>query len=450
MTADNNLRARARSFVATDSVPAGSDDPPPPTPTFITADALLATRFTEPRWAVPGLIPDGLSILAGSPKTGKSWAALNIALAVASGGVALGRVPVPAGDVLVVALEDNPRRLQERLVVLLQGDPAPARLTLTTAFPTLDHGAIAHLSGWLTTHREARLVVIDTLERIRGDQGGARTRNAYAADYAAAAELKQLADRHEVALLVVHHVRKATADDPLDLISGTNGLAGGVDTALVLKRQAGRADAVLYVRGRDVAEAEHALGFDAATCAWTMLGAASDYRRSEERQEVLDLLARMAPEALTPKQVAEALDRKVGAVRVLLHRMHQAGEVAHTGRGYTSSLFISNGNESNGVMRNASNAGNEGESVTGTMRDSNALSNAFEGRNPRNHGGFGQSVTGVTALQQMHDEPPLFTDPALYGLEDLAVCLDCGGLLPPGSRYRCPACVARITAGVSP
>jgi hypothetical protein len=97
-----------------------------------TAAELLAEEFPEPRWAVPGIVPEGCILLAGPPKVGKSWLTLGLGLSVASGGKALGRLAVPAGPVLYLALEDTPRRLKARLLKMLAGDPAPATMTLVT------------------------------------------------------------------------------------------------------------------------------------------------------------------------------------------------------------------------------------------------------------------------------------------------------------------------------
>jgi hypothetical protein len=101
----------------------------------------------------------------------------------------------------------------------------------------------------------------------------------------------------------------------------------------VLRREIGRADATLYIRGRDVPEADHALSFDAETCAWTLLGDASEYRLSEERREIVELL-RAATEPLSPKRIAETLGKKDGAVRYLLHKMAKSGDVDGVGGAY--------------------------------------------------------------------------------------------------------------------
>jgi hypothetical protein len=124
----------------------------------------------------------------------------------------------------------------------------------------------------------------------------------------------------------VHHSRKASADDPLDTISGTAGLAGAADTVLILTREEGRADSNLYVRGRDVPEADYALGFDPVTCQWSLLGDAAEFRLTAGRAEVIALLRTRGP--LAPKEIADALGADRGNMRVLLYRMRNASELA--------------------------------------------------------------------------------------------------------------------------
>jgi hypothetical protein len=292
-------------------------------PATITAADLASRTFADPRWAVPGVLPDGATLLVGAPKKGKSWLLLGLGIAIAAGGYALGKIPVERGDALLLCLEDNPRRLQERLWRMLDGEPAPERLHLVTEWPRLDDGADVALDTWLTAHPETRLVGIDVLARLRPPSSG--NGNLYQLDYSTLARLKTVSDAHGVALVAVHHSRKAAADDPLDTVSGTAGLAGAADTALILTREKGRADGNLYVRGRDVPEADYALGFDPVTCTWNLLGDAAEYRMTEDRAAVVALLRQRGP--LGPKEIAEALSANRGTMRVLLHRMRNAGQL---------------------------------------------------------------------------------------------------------------------------
>jgi hypothetical protein len=149
----------------------------PPVEIFTAAD-LHTMELPEPKWAVDGIVPAGLSLLAGKPKLGKSWLALVIAVAVAMGGVALGSVQVEAGAVLYLALEDTKRRLKDRLAKLAarQGIAAwPATLHLASACPRQDKGGLYALAEWLNDHPQARLVVIDTWPRFRPFRTRSRT-----------------------------------------------------------------------------------------------------------------------------------------------------------------------------------------------------------------------------------------------------------------------------------
>jgi hypothetical protein len=303
-----------------------------PTPTTISAAFLLGLELPEARWAVPGVLPEGVTILAGKPKIGKSWLGLGLGIAVGSGGRALGQIAVEPGEALYMGLEDNVRRLQKRMRKMLANREAPASLEVTTDWPQLDEGGVEALAAWLDKRPDARLVVIDTLKKIRPREAGSRSW--YDLDYEALEPLIPLASGQGVAILVVHHLRKLEAGDPLDMISGSTGLTGGVDGAMVLKRDRGKQDATLVVDGRDIEEpSELALRWDADIASWSLMGDAEEYRQSEERRRIMDLLVQM-DEPMYPKDIAEALDKNRSTTRVLLANMKQDGQVEDTGRGY--------------------------------------------------------------------------------------------------------------------
>lgn len=276
-------------------------------PRGLTAAELLAKEFADPVWAVPNILPEGLSLLCGKPKIGKSWKALNLAIAIALGGTALSSVRVERGEVIYLALEDSERRLKKRISIVLQGEPAPDNLHLFTRWSRLDQGGLLHLKNWVKEHPDTRLVIVDTLQRVRQRQKGKS--NPYGEDYEALEGLKALADKHSLAVLVIHHLRKAGADDVLDLVSGTTGLTGAADTILILQRGRGRADAVLKITGRDVEETELALKFNKESCCWQLLGNAEDYQRSQQRQDIMNILLN-SEEPLSPKEIAEKISKK--------------------------------------------------------------------------------------------------------------------------------------------
>jgi AAA domain len=297
-----------------------------------TADELMALSFPEPTWAVPGLIAEGVTLLAGPPKAGKSWLSLNLGISIAAGDPALGSIDVEAGPVLYLALEDTPRRLQSRMRMVLAGGRAPHALTLDTYCPPLPAGGVDYIAGWLDEHPGARLVVIDVFTKVRGLPPAGMS--AYEADYAAIGHVKRLADQYGVPVVLVHHVRKAGADDFLATVSGTNGLAGAADAVLVLERVRAQADGVLHVTGRDVTENDYAMSFNANAGTWRLLdGPAGDHLMQDTRT-MISRFVRDHPDGRKPKEIAEALQLNENTVRKTCTRMAADGQL-HAGAGGT-------------------------------------------------------------------------------------------------------------------
>jgi hypothetical protein len=271
-----------------------------------------------------------MTILGGKPKMGKSWFALCLGTAVARGGVALGISPVQAGDVLYLALEDNERRMQGRLRAVLQLDssgtiPDLPRLHIAHTCPRIGQGAEEFITAWLKDHPNARLVIIDVLKKIRpARRHGA---NGYDDDYSDAEPLQRLAAEFGVAFLVLTHLRKAAAADPLDTLNATLGLSGAADNVLALMRERGQADAVLVGAGRDILDLNLALRWDASTCTWSIMGDADEYRLSIERKEIVDLMRRMG-KSVQPKDLYPLLpEKRPDAIRKLMSKMASSGDL---------------------------------------------------------------------------------------------------------------------------
>jgi AAA domain len=300
--------------------------------TTVTAHELMTRIFPPSHWVVPGFLPERLTLLAGKPKMGKSWLAFDLAIAVAGGGMALGHRSLDPGPVLYLALEDNERRLQQRLAQLLGTAPVPQRLDLATACERLDRGGEAQIGQWLQARPAARLVIVDTLAKVRPPTRPGGT--LYEDDYGAVHGLKRLADRHGVAILLVHHLRKLSAADPLDEISGSTGLTGAVDGAIVLRRQRRKPSATLHVSGRDLEDREVALAWEATACRWTLVKDAAGPLRSPERAAILEVLRPLAPQALAPAEMARRLGKPPDAVRQLLLAMAHDREIVRESRGH--------------------------------------------------------------------------------------------------------------------
>jgi len=338
-------------------------------PTTMSAAELMGLELAPVKWAVPGVLPEGVTILAGKPKMGKSWLGLGLSVSVSAGGRALGKIPTERGVALYLGLEDNKRRLQRRLKKILNGRSAPDGLEVYWEWPQLDHGGVEALDSWLQAHPETRLVVLDTLKKIRPRDG--QSRSVYDLDYEALEPLVGLAAAHGVAILVVHHLRKLEAGDPLDMISGSTGLTGGVDGALVLKRDRGKQDATLMVDGRDIEEpSELALRWDADIASWSLMGDAEEYRMSEERRDIVNLLRRVG-EPLGPKEIAQMLGRNYGAVRVMLSEMVKDGLLASPSRG----KYIPTNNANIANTTNSANNANNSHAAENVSDVSGATNN---------------------------------------------------------------------------
>jgi hypothetical protein len=297
---------------------------------IITHDELAKKKIPPTRWIVPDTIPAGLIVFVGPPKVGKSWWVLQLAVAVSTG-TRFFNSPLKSCEVLALMLEDTERRLQDRLKKVCAGVVKPAnKLSLVTQWPSVEQHGLEMLERELERRRHVRLVIVDTLARLRARPG--QGENSYLADYDALARLKQIADKFGVALLLVHHTRKAGADDPLDTVSGTHGIAGAADCVIVLKRARGQADATLHIMGRDVPERDLVLRFEDGI--WEHIGDAQKVHATRERQEILELLARTG-HAMKPSEIAAQLVKKPSTIRYLVFAMKRDGELSETADGYT-------------------------------------------------------------------------------------------------------------------
>lgn len=292
-------------------------------------NVIMATVYPELKVVVDGYLYEGFTVLAGRQKLGKTWLAIDWAIAVATGGCAMGSILCDPGNVLYIDMENGPRRIKDRIKTLFPDErnlPDLSRLEWVTESPQLDQGFIPELERWRAAVPNARLVVIDVLQRIK--PAGSMARNSYENDYSAWAPLQQWATQNQIGVLGLHHTKKGGADDPLEALSGSNGLSACADTTIVLDSdQNGK---TLYVRGRDVIEKETAVIF--AGGLWSVRGDAADVRRSDERSVIVEALTdNHGP--MTPSEVAISLGKQVNNIKQLLFKMAKAGEVYRVGKG---------------------------------------------------------------------------------------------------------------------
>ena len=246
----------------------------------VNADTLLYEPLEKPSFVVDGLIPTGLILFCGSQKIGKSWLMLKLCLCV-SQGIPLWDMHTQEGDVLYLCLEDTFCRIQDRLFHLT--DEASGRLHFAVASDKLSDGLIVQLEDYLKEYPDSRLIVIDTLQKIRT----ASKDNAYASDYGDISLIKDFADRHSLAVIVVHHIRKQNDSDVFNKVSGTTGLTGSADATFVLQQESRASNAAkLYVTGRDTPYQEFTLRF--RDCSWELV----------ERKEQEQLAKEAIPDVL--------------------------------------------------------------------------------------------------------------------------------------------------------
>ena len=296
----------------------------------IDADTLLGIPYEPLSFVVEDLLPQGLHLLAGAPKIGKSWLALWLCLRVAQGQPLWDFATHPC-EVLYFCLEDSFQRIQSRLLDLTED--APPTLHFAVMAEQLRSGLVDQIGQFLREHPATGLVVIDTLQRIRSAGSEA---NPYASDYRDIGVLKALADRHRIAVLLVHHLRKLNDDDPMNMISGTTGLSGATDSNFVLRKSKRRENAAtLYCTGRDIPYRELSLEFDREAHIWNLLSDDCDQTdqsggripfllsallrdQSEICAPAKVLLEKIDPggvEGLTPNSLSHQIRKSVDALR---------------------------------------------------------------------------------------------------------------------------------------
>lgn len=253
----------------------------------VTAESIFYKSFESYPAIAEDLIPGGLTVLAGSPKVGKSWLALDLALSVAQGVPFLGKSVYKTG-VLYCCLEDTYLRIRNRMHKLVDEPPDDLYLTITSE--RLSSGFKKEITDFLSEHRDIGLIIVDTLQKIRGSDDDSGS-GSYSKDYDEISRIKEIADLNNKSIVVIHHLRqKPDRDDPFNEISGTNGIIGVSDTNIVLKRREGSTTAEMFVRGRDIEERKLILEF--ADLRWNVL---EDKSASElEKEKIPDVLFKIA------------------------------------------------------------------------------------------------------------------------------------------------------------
>lgn len=294
-------------------------------PTEFTLAELQTMPLPPERFTVTNLLPVGLTLLAGKPKLGKSWLALQLALSLTEARPFLNE-QVTAGDVLYLALEDSPARLLKR-TKLLEPEAAPHTLAFRTEVPNAYEDRVTVLREWLHAHPNASCVIIDVWGRFAPALNG---KDDYGQVTRIMQPLQTLAHDHGVSILLIHHAKKGDAEggDPFDMVLGSTALTSNADASMILTRARGQGEALLYLTGRDVEERE--LSLTRQGVRWEPSSLHGQKALSLAQQEVLDMIGKGLRTAAT---IADALQKSRTAVQNILTNLLEGGFLVQAGRG---------------------------------------------------------------------------------------------------------------------
>ncbi|MGD9608965.1 MAG: AAA family ATPase [Desulfovibrionaceae bacterium] len=308
---------------------------------IVSASDLLAMDIPELRWAVPGFLPEGLTVLAGNPKVKKSWLALGAMLAIGAGQPVLGKFETSPAKCLYLALEDSRRRLQDRIHKITDPQPDLAsgldNVLAVTEWPTMDEGGLEALDAYAEANPDLKLIVVDTLVKMR-PKTRPKGMNAYEIDSIHLGQIKALADRRHLGVVVITHLNKTKITDkgdPFDRITGSNGIFGVADTAMLLVGERGSKVAELKTTGRDIEGQDYAVEWSDFICSWSITGKAIEVKLTGERQEIIEMM-RAADRPVKTAEVARFLKKTSASVSYLLGKMLKDGCVESPGYGLYS------------------------------------------------------------------------------------------------------------------
>ena len=285
-----------------------------------TAAELMKLELPPPQWLIEGLLPEGLTVLSGAPKIGKSWLSLQIALSITTASPLFGRAPDSEKSVLLLALEDNERRVQDRISKC--GLTPSENFCLTTKW----EDGVSGLKQFLLDNPTIKLCIIYTLAVFLPSQD-AKGRNAYDADVKRMRELHNLGQDTDTSLLMIHHDKQGEDSDWASKMNGSSGVIGTADTLIRLSVQKrGSKQAKLQVTGRDVEDLELNLKLDETTMSWQIDKGQDDRQLTALQNDVLKLVPK-APETIRSREIAGKLEKEQSQISDILKKLNHRGYV---------------------------------------------------------------------------------------------------------------------------
>lgn len=295
---------------------------------LISAEELQKKEIIPLKWIVKDLLPEGLTILAGSPKHGKSLFAMNVAIAVATGRQLMNKFETSQGKILYLPFEDGERRFQKRINDISKGyslDNAPKDLLIpeNCYFPELNAASLGLIERFID-HKDIQLVVIDTLGSAIPSENVSNNYN-YLKDYQMMKKYQKLAIRKRISIIMIHHTRKMPAENVFDKISGTRGITGASDVNMVLQKNV--LESTLHIQGRDIEDKIYKLNFSKDNFLFTFSGEEYQVNISPERKKIIEVLSENPEEELRVDKIAELTGKKREATSQLLRSMRFGGYV---------------------------------------------------------------------------------------------------------------------------
>ena len=285
-------------------------------PKSISLKELLEMDIEPPHIIVEDMLYQGLTILAGAPKVGKSWLCLDLGISVCNGEPILG-LKTNKCDCLYLALEDSYYRLQKRAKKILKaGETVPEGFRLNILANPLNDGLFEQLQNELKEYPNTKLIIIDTLQKIRGTPSKADTMYGY--DYKEMSKIKSFADKNKICIVVIHHLKKGNENDTFDKINGSTGLRGAVDTSIILSKIKDKKEVIFSIEGRDVESTEKLLILNKETCKWEVvcsdleaLEVGTDIGKYESNPTVITIRKLLEENPMGIKILASDLLRKI-------------------------------------------------------------------------------------------------------------------------------------------
>jgi RecA-family ATPase len=297
----------------------------PKQPQILTAKAIFNTQYPDFEFLVPGFIPaQGLTLIVGPVKLGKSWFILQICLALSIGGYAVDSIEVKKQRGIYLSLEDTARRLNGRLHKISM--PINDDVIFITNGLT-GHDGLVFLKNYIEENQEIKYLVIDTLGRFSQGKGKSNFQD----DYDWLSEIKELADQEGIAIVVIHHTRKMKdSADEFNEISGTTGLIAVADSLILLKRARHSTQGELVCTGRDFEEKKYAVEFSPESCRWSIKGKSTINSFSPERQLILKQL--LIYGEMTPQEIGIHINKDPKLISNTLCKMLKEGLVVKGSR----------------------------------------------------------------------------------------------------------------------